>query len=233
MAVLIGLLKIAFCFVLIISIHELGHAIAAILCGVKVKRFSIGIGPGLKIKNVPILNELIISPIFLGGYVMLDEEALTQKSLLKKLFVYVSGMLSNVLLAILLLVILGANFFKAVFVSFTIWLGGWPIFIAILMKGNVRPEDSVSGPIGIGQMLVGDSMPYLLTVAFISLAIAMFNVLPLPPLDGGRILMAFLEKFLGNQRAAKINRVLQIVGIILLLSLLVFATFNDVVKISK
>src|SRR3989338_10871268 len=109
MAVLIGLLKIAFCFVLIISIHELGHAIAAILCGVKVQRFSIGIGPGLIFKNVPFLNELILSPIVIGGYVLLDDETLAQKSLWERLFVLTGGMVANTLLASVLFLIGGES----------------------------------------------------------------------------------------------------------------------------
>src|SRR3989344_4117906 len=100
----ISTLKILFGFAIIIGIHELGHAIAAILVGVEVKRFSIGIGPGISFK-VPFLKKLILSPFLIGGFVEIDEESDAQKSFWKKFFISINGMVANVLLAITLLVI--------------------------------------------------------------------------------------------------------------------------------
>ena len=228
---LIDLLKIVFGFALIIGIHELGHAIAALLCGVKIKKFGIGMGPGWKIKNVRWFNELNISPIVIGGYVMMDEEELAKKSFWKRFFVYIAGMLANVLMAIMLMVLIGVNVLKAIWLSFYFWIAGWPLTISVLIQGNVKPSEAVSGPIGIGQMMTSEAMPYLLTIALINLALAMFNLLPLPPLDGGRIFVDILAKMFGKKIGYAVGNFLTIVGVTLLVLLLVYATGNDLSKI--
>jgi len=222
-------LKILFGFALIIGIHELGHAIAAILVGVEVKRFSIGIGPGISFK-VPFLNKLILSPFVIGGFVEIDEESAAQKSFWKKFFISVNGMVANVLLAIALLVIWGADFLKAVLLSLKIWLWGWPLTIQAFTSGQATAND-MSGPIGIGEMLTSTTYEYIMMLALINLAVAMFNLLPLPPLDGGRILVHVVEKIFGAKRANKFNSIMTIVGVMLLIALMIFVTGNDLQKL--
>lgn len=227
----VKILKIVFGFALIIGIHEFGHALAARLCGVPVKRFSIGIGPGFKFKNIPIVSELIISPIVIGGYVLLDDEVLAQKSALKRFLVLISGMLGNVFMAIVLFVLAGKSLLWSIIVSFQLWLGGWFIFINLLSSGKISVSESVAGPVGIAQLMAGDLLPFLAILAFINLALAMMNLLPLPPLDGGQILIVFLEKIIGKKWAAKTHKVLTIVGVALLVALLIYATHNDIFRL--
>ena len=228
-----GFFKIVFGFMLLIGIHELGHAIAAILCGVKVKRFSIGMGPGLTFKNVPFLNELILSPIVIGGYVLLDDETLAQKSLWKRLFVLTGGMLANTILASVLFLIGGESLVRALVLPWFIWFWGWPLTFQVLTSGQIPIRDAVSGPVGIGGMMTSETYPYAFVLALISASLAMFNLLPLPPLDGGLMLTAILEKIIGKKWAQRIHSVLLVVGIVLLLSILVFATINDVTKLRQ
>ncbi len=232
-SIAIAILKIAFGFGVILTVHELGHAIAAMLCGVRIQRFSIGIGPGLKIKNVPKLNELVISPFVIGAYVMLNEEDLAGKSFWQRNFVYVAGMFSNVVLAILIIIAYGATVLKAIGFSFYIWLVGWPLVITSLTSGAVSPSESISGPIGVGQMLAGNQFPYFLTLAILNLAVAMFNLLPIPPFDGGHMLTSVLEKILSKDRLKKTISVLQMLGLGFIIFLLVFGTISDISKIFK
>lgn len=229
--VAIKILKIVFGFTLIIGIHEFGHAVAARLCGVPVKLFSIGMGPGLKFKNVPIVRELIISPLVIGGYVLLDDEVLAQKSALKRFIVLISGMLGNVLTAIVLFVLAGKSLLWSIVVSFQLWLGGWFMFADLLGSGKISASESVAGPVGIAQIMTGDLLPYVAVLAFINIAVAMMNILPLPPLDGGQILVVFLEKIIGKKRAAKAHKVLTVIGIVLLFALLIYATSNDISRL--
>ena len=230
---LIGLSKIVFGFTLIIGIHELGHAIASMLCGVKIRRFSIGMGPGWTIRNVPKFTELKISPIVIGGYVELDEQALAEKSFWKRFFVMISGMLFNVLMAITLLVVMGANVFKAIYVSFYLWFAGIPMTISILASGQASLSEAVAGPIGIGPIMVSDAIPYIYTLAMINLALAMFNLIPLPPLDGGRIFIDITSKIFGKNIGAFVGRILMAAGIVLLITLLLYATGNDISRLFK
>lgn len=222
-------LKILGGFGLLIGVHELGHALAAALIGVKVHKFSLGIGPGIRFR-VPILNELILSPFLIGGYVTIDEEALAAKSFWGKFFVAINGMVANVLTCIFLLMTIGFSAINALLISLKIWLWGWPLTIAAFSNGQATAND-MAGPIGIGQMIANGTFDYILLVACLNAAIAMFNLLPLPPLDGGRILMHLLEKMLGAKIAERVNEFLISLGTILLIILIIWVTTNDLCKL--
>ena len=232
LAILIGALKIAFGFTLIIGIHELGHTIAALLCGVKIKRFSLGMGPGFTIKNVRWFNELTISPIVIGGYVQMDMEMLNQKSFWQRFFVFIAGMLANVLLAILIFTIAGHNVLNSAVGCFFFWLAGWPIFLHQLFSEAITVQESLGGPVMIGQMMTGGEIPYLKTLAMINLAIAMFNLLPLPPLDGGHIFVDILKKIIGEKAGNAVGKVLMSIGVVAIILLLVYVTRNDILRIA-
>jgi regulator of sigma E protease len=61
----------------------------------------------------------------------------------------------------------------------------------------------------------------------ISLNLAIFNLLPIPALDGGRLLMIVLEKIIGRKRVVKFERYANSIGMILLLALLIGMTIKD------
>ena len=67
--------------------------------------------------------------------------------------------------------------------------------------------------------------------AFLSLMLAFMNVLPIPALDGGHVLFLLYEMVVGKPAPEKVMEYAQITGIILLLSLLVFANGNDIIKL--
>jgi len=230
MDILLSVFKIVFGIGILITIHELGHALAAIACGVKVEKFSIGFGPGWKIKNVPKLNEIVISPFIIGGYAKINPKALSQKSFLKQFIVYISGILANILFAIVLLIISGYDLWSAIHGSIIFIIDTWSLIISRILDGSIS-TDMFMGPIGIGQMLATTTDSYLLLLVTLSLGLAIFNLLLLPPLDGGRILISLLEKIFGPQKIKNISNVLMIVGIILLITLFVFITYNDIIKL--
>lgn len=233
----IGVFKVIFGFALIIGIHEFGHALAAWLAKIPIQKFSIGMGPGLTFRNVPIVNELVLSPIVIGGFVMVDNAEVEKKNFFQRLLFYSGGMLMNVITAAVLVALIGGNFFKALLAFTWFWLAGWPMFISMLISGQVNASESVSGPVGISQMLAnnggaGNSFAaYIWVVAILNVAIAMMNLLPLPPLDGGHILKLFAEKIIGQKAALVMHKGLMFVGVALLIFILVFATFNDVKRI--
>jgi regulator of sigma E protease len=66
--------------------------------------------------------------------------------------------------------------------------------------------------------------------AFLSLILAFMNILPIPALDGGHVLFLTYEIITGRPPSEKFLEYAQIVGMILLLSLLVFANGNDLIK---
>jgi regulator of sigma E protease len=93
---------------------------------------------------------------------------------------------------------------------------------------------SLSGPIGIAQ-LSGEAyragLPELLfLVSFISLQLGIFNLLPIPVLDGGVILLLLVEGLIRRDLSLEVKERFVQVGIVFLLLLAVFVMYNDLVK---
>ncbi|MDE3181550.1 MAG: RIP metalloprotease RseP [Acidobacteriota bacterium] len=93
---------------------------------------------------------------------------------------------------------------------------------------------SLSGPVGIAQLsgsAYREGMVALLSfVAFISLQLGIFNLLPIPMLDGGMILMLFAESVMQRDLSLQFKERVVQAGIFLLLLLVVFVTYNDIIK---
>ena len=93
----------------------------------------------------------------------------------------------------------------------------------------------VTGPVGIVG-LVGDASAlgfiYLLSfAAFISLNLAVINLLPLPALDGGRILFIIIEKIKGSAIKPEIANLVNTIGFFALIALMLVVTFHDIWKL--
>lgn len=71
-------------------------------------------------------------------------------------------------------------------------------------------------------------VPLLQFAALLSLNLGVINLLPIPALDGGHFVVLLVEAIRGKAIEAKYVRVVQMAGIILLLSLMFFATAQDV-----
>lgn len=97
--------------------------------------------------------------------------------------------------------------------------------------------DGFVGPVGIAQHAAQAAklgFSYLMNLmALISLSLAIFNVLPIPALDGGRILFVLIEKVRGRQLRQEIENMIHVVGFALLLILLVLITVRDVGNIIR
>ena len=103
-----------------------------------------------------------------------------------------------------------------------------------IVSGQVDPKH-LSGPIGIAHA-VSDSinsgfLVLLSLVAIISTGIGFVNLLPIPILDGGHIIMMIYEFFLRKKPSEGALRFSMIFGLVLLLSLLMFTTFNDISRL--
>jgi regulator of sigma E protease len=67
----------------------------------------------------------------------------------------------------------------------------------------------------------------------ISLNLGLINLFPIPMLDGGHLLINFVEFIKGSPLNKKSLEMLHSLGLVLLLSLMIFATYNDVLRIIK
>ena len=126
---------------------------------------------------------------------------------------------------------------------------GWSQFTS-LITGTVEglrmafsgdaPLDSFVGPIGMGQMtgeLIasanGNVLPILLNLTMlISIALGLFNLLPIPALDGGRLVFVIVEILRGGKRVPPEKEgAVHMIGMILLLGLIFYIAFGDVTRI--
>lgn len=93
----------------------------------------------------------------------------------------------------------------------------------------------VSGPVGIYQATsdVAKEGLYslILWLALLSLNIGIFNLLPIPILDGGRIVLVIIEKIIGRKLPEKVQNGVLMAGLALIIFLMVFATANDILKL--
>lgn len=102
-----------------------------------------------------------------------------------------------------------------------------------LIVGEVSSK-AIGGPIMIFKA-AGDSFSYgwrlfLKLMAIISIALGVFNLLPIPVLDGGHIVFAIVEAVRGQPISPEAVQKVMKVGISLLLLLMMFATYNDIIK---
>ncbi len=109
------------------------------------------------------------------------------------------------------------------------------IFSSLNMLIHGQGLNNLSGPVGIYRVTSKSAQmgwsSYLTLSAMISLNIGIFNALPIPALDGGRILIVLLEKVTRRKMNKKIVENVIIASFVLLLGLFVFATYNDVLRL--
>lgn len=93
----------------------------------------------------------------------------------------------------------------------------------------------LSGPVGIfkitGTAVEAGWVTFLHLLALLSLNIGIFNAIPIPILDGGRVVITIIEKVMGRSINEKVLNTIMYVGAFLLIALMAYATFNDVLKL--
>ena len=109
------------------------------------------------------------------------------------------------------------------------------IITSFLFGQKVAVE--VAGPVGIAvltKQVTTLGLVYVLQfAALLSINLGIINALPIPALDGGRILFIIIEKLKGKPVAQQTEHLFHTVGFILLLGLMIFITFRDVLKFIK
>ncbi len=111
----------------------------------------------------------------------------------------------------------------------------WTGFVKLFQR--VVPMEQVGGPIMIAQVVGKQAAEGLANVlgiaALISINLGILNLLPIPVLDGGHIVFFLLEMIFRRPIPAKVRVVSSQVGFFLLIGLMVFATYNDIMRIIK
>ncbi len=105
--------------------------------------------------------------------------------------------------------------------------------ITSLFSGKISLK-ALSGPVGIYEV-VGQSVSIgiaqvVYIIAFLSINVGFINILPFPAFDGGRVLFMIIEKIKRSPVDAKIENIFHTVGFILLILLMIYITFQDILK---
>ena len=112
-----------------------------------------------------------------------------------------------------------------------------------LLRGKVTKDD-VSGPIGIAQF-VGESydqaeensgtssaiLTMLEIIVLLSVNLGILNLLPLPALDGGRLLFMLVEVIRGKPVSPEKEGIVHFAGLVVLMILMVFIMYNDIMRL--
>ncbi|MHC4681038.1 MAG: M50 family metallopeptidase [Planctomycetota bacterium] len=103
-----------------------------------------------------------------------------------------------------------------------------------LLGGLVSPKN-LMGPVGIitfSYRIVSEQplVYYVYFLGLISAVIAVFNFLPLPPLDGGLVVLLLVEKAKGSALTERVQTIVAYAGWALILTLILYVTFNDIVR---
>jgi regulator of sigma E protease len=101
-----------------------------------------------------------------------------------------------------------------------------------VFKGEVKFNKAVGGPVAIATMFGShiDWIRFWGLVGFLSMVLALTNLLPIPALDGGHALFLIIEMIKGKPLSDKFLERAQIVGFVILVTLMVFVFGNDIVK---
>ncbi|MFA5795168.1 MAG: RIP metalloprotease RseP [Candidatus Brocadiia bacterium] len=125
-------------------------------------------------------------------------------------------------------------FFTAVAVGFNEAIDLVSLTVELIWKLFSREESmkGMAGPIGIFQaswyMLQEGISKFIWLLALFSINLGILNLLPVPILDGGGILFMIIEKLKGKPVSVTTQAISQYVGLFLLLSLVIFASYNDI-----
>ena len=103
-------------------------------------------------------------------------------------------------------------------------------YLGSILAGS-GDSSQLGGPIRIakitGQVAEFGFIPFLTIMAYISISLGLINLFPIPLLDGGHLMFYAFEKILGRPLSQKTQEGFFRIGMFLLLSLMFFATFND------
>ena len=240
--------------IVILAVHEAGHAVVMMKFGIRIKEMSIGVGPALTLRLRRVPFPVKLAPGLLIAYVAPEEG---EEVRIRKLpyrdqaYIYGAGVLANLWLGCLGVVVIGTaamllpsgnhrwglyNLVGGLALGGTVWLLRRPVasyvlpllgafLLGFMLWSLWRHSPAVSTPVEMIWDHGISPMKLLLLGPALSLSVAIFNCLPVFFVDGGRIAEAVLVKISG--RLAGIWRT---VSGVLFLSIIVYGWFSQFSK---
>lgn len=251
---ILNTIKIIFLLGFLIIIHEAGHFIVAKLCKVKVNEFSIGFGKIIwKKQGKETLYTIRLIP--LGGFVQMegeteeftDKRAFSNVSIPKRIAIISAGAIVNIVFGIIVYFILvstiGIQFADPAKDTFLnrIYYGGIQTkeFIISLLESikmlftSGLSVENMTGPVGISQIVVQTTtfINYIYILSIISVSLGVTNLLPIPALDGGKIIILLIEAIRKKKIKTETELTIILVGFSILIAISLYVTCNDIIRI--
>lgn len=238
---IIGIIKTLILLGVLVIIHEGGHFLVAKICRVKVNEFSVGFGKGIwsTEKNG---TKYSVRLIPLGGYVSMEGEdapsevegSFSNASFWKKLAIVLAGPIVNIVFGFLVYFILVAvKYGIALAGSATLnFMGALIESFKIMFTGGASMDD-LAGPVGIATIVSQTSgiADFIYLMAVISLSLGVTNLIPIPPLDGGKLLIYIIEAIKRKPLKEDMSLKIQMLGFLFIIGLSIFVMYNDICRI--
>ncbi len=239
--IILAIIKTLILLGILVIIHEGGHFLVAKLCKIRVNEFSIGFGKILWSRQKG-ETKYSIRLVPLGGFVSMEGEeepsneegSFSKAGILKKFAIVSAGAIVNIVFGLLVYFILVTVHYgiEVAWPSTVGFIGALGESIKMLFTGGVTAND-LAGPIGIANIVSQTSsltdFIYLLSV--ISLSLGMTNLIPIPPLDGGKLLIYIIEWVKRKPLKEETQLKIQMAGFIFIMGLSLFVMYNDVTKL--
>lgn len=234
-----------FALVLIVLVHELGHFFAMRAFGIKVDIFSIGFGKGwtfFKWKE----TEFVATPIIVGGYVSPQIESYENAKDYEKMIISLAGPLAGLVGAIIPFFIVSyfceGNSFRFSLVNactmpfylvgmFGVAIGHFftnffPHANAIISHVTVDSVGRASANYTF--MEDSDSKTFLVKMGIFSVVLSIFNMIPIPPFDGGHVLTHLYELIFRQRANKQVVLWTSLIVVVVLILIFLLSVFNDI-----
>jgi len=224
----------------LIFVHEMGHLLVAKYFGIRVDEFGFGYPPRAKKLFTWKGTLFTLNWLPFGGFVKIfgenpidlavgpPSDSFQNKNRGIQAAVLAAGVIFNFLFAWLLLAV--------VYKSIPLGLSNTLVFTRETVQAIFHfSVANVAGPVGIVG-IVGEAAKFgfsslLILTALISINLSLINLLPLPALDGGRLLLLLVEAISRRKIPAKIFNAVNTLGFAFLIFLMIIITIRDVGKI--
>lgn len=241
---IVNAIKVIFLLGILVFIHEGGHFIVAKLCKVKVNEFALGFGKTLFSKKIgETIYALRLIP--LGGFVRMEGEeqpsdaegSFSKAKIWQKILIVSAGGLVNIIFAIMIVFLIVIFYYKYPLQETLQVTGAFAYSIIeslrMLFSGNVTVDELV-GPVGISSIIVQTTefVNYVYLIAAISLSLGVTNLLPIPPLDGGKIVFYIIEAIRKKPLKEETEIAIQMTGFVCIIALSIFVMMNDIGNIA-
>jgi regulator of sigma E protease len=222
----------------LITLHEFGHLVAARVCGIPVERFSVGFGPKLwTFSNRG--TSYWLSAVPLGGYVLpgLDESEFQALPVTRRILFALGGPAANAASGFVCLLAFNLATMESGFLTILRVSASKFAELSLQLLGAIpglfaNPEN-ISGFLGIikygGDHFGSTILGLLMFEAILNINLAVLNLLPIPPLDGARVVFCVLERI--HRPILRLQRPATILGWRLILFLMFYVTVQDITRL--